>query len=142
MKALKELAEAREVYQKKIKEAGKSAVQEAAQAVFNAHPEINRIEWTQYTPYFNDGEPCTFSVHDVCFLGNEGNEEEVRWPEDREDVIKVTSGWGKDKKVLKAKAAEFAQLIADNEDLLETLGEGRVVISRKDGLSVEEIDHD
>lgn len=26
-------------------------------------PEVKCLTWTQYTPYFNDGEPCTFGVH-------------------------------------------------------------------------------
>lgn len=27
-------------------------------------PGIEWFEWTQYTPYFNDGEPCVFSIHE------------------------------------------------------------------------------
>lgn len=32
-----------------------------------SHPEITGIAWTQYTPYFNDGEPCVFSASDPYF---------------------------------------------------------------------------
>lgn len=32
------------------------------------YPEIRAFAWTQYAPYFNDGEPCVFSVHDLMFL--------------------------------------------------------------------------
>jgi hypothetical protein len=28
-----------------------------------AHPSIVAIRWTQYTPYFNDGDACVFSVY-------------------------------------------------------------------------------
>lgn len=28
---------------------------------------LARIKWTQYTPYFNDGESCEFSVNSVTF---------------------------------------------------------------------------
>jgi hypothetical protein len=31
------------------------------------NPNINSIVWSQYAPYFNDGEPCVFSVRDVVF---------------------------------------------------------------------------
>lgn len=27
---------------------------------------IKALYWTQYTPYFNDGEPCVFRVNDLC----------------------------------------------------------------------------
>ncbi len=32
---------------------------------FAAHPAVKSIAWTQYTPYFNDGDPCTFRVGEV-----------------------------------------------------------------------------
>lgn len=34
-------------------------------SVFEALPELEFITWTQYSPYFNDGDECTFSVHDL-----------------------------------------------------------------------------
>jgi len=39
----------------------------AAVATVLAHEEITGIAWTQYTPYFNDGEPCVFSVGEPDF---------------------------------------------------------------------------
>lgn len=39
---------------------------------------IKSISWTQYTPYFNDGEECTFSVKlDYSFEINGENTEEI-----------------------------------------------------------------
>lgn len=32
---------------------------------------VKAITWHQYTPYFNDGEPCEFSVYDMCVTSNE-----------------------------------------------------------------------
>lgn len=37
------------------------------QAVLD-QPLIARFGWWQYTPYFNDGDPCTFSAHSAWFL--------------------------------------------------------------------------
>lgn len=31
-------------------------------------PTIKAIGWSQYTPYFNDGEPCVFNVYTPWFL--------------------------------------------------------------------------
>jgi hypothetical protein len=31
------------------------------------------ISWEQYTPYFNDGEPCTFSVYDPQLVNADGD---------------------------------------------------------------------
>lgn len=32
---------------------------------------IKAVTWHQYTPYFNDGEPCEFSVYDMSVTNNE-----------------------------------------------------------------------
>jgi|SRR5277367_899324 len=32
-------------------------------------PTVTWFGWTQYTPYFNDGEPCIFSVHSGLAVG-------------------------------------------------------------------------
>jgi len=32
---------------------------------------VKAATWHQYTPYFNDGEPCEFSVHDLSVTSNE-----------------------------------------------------------------------
>jgi len=29
---------------------------------FKSNPAVKCMVWTQYTPYFNDGEPCTFRI--------------------------------------------------------------------------------
>lgn len=31
--------------------------------IFEKTDKIDSFSWTQYTPYFNDGDECTFSVH-------------------------------------------------------------------------------
>lgn len=33
---------------------------------------ISKIRWTQYTPYFNDGEACVFRVNDPVFYIDNG----------------------------------------------------------------------
>lgn len=30
---------------------------------FEAHPEVGAVEWGQWAPYFNDGDPCVFGIH-------------------------------------------------------------------------------
>ena len=44
------------------------------------------VSWNQYTPYFNDGEECTFSAH-VDYLMVDGN-----YDDEREDLKKVIYG--------------------------------------------------
>lgn len=44
-------------------------------AAFFEYPIVNTVEWTQYTPFFNDGDPCEFTVHNyLSFNGPEDDE--------------------------------------------------------------------
>lgn len=40
----------------------KDAFNEGALEMFGTHPEIVGFSWRQFTPYFNDGDECVFSV--------------------------------------------------------------------------------
>jgi hypothetical protein len=51
--------------------------------LFDKYPSVDTIRWHQYTPYFNDGDECTFSAHidslaindDEMYETSDGNEE-------------------------------------------------------------------
>lgn len=59
------LAQAKQI-KAQLAEALKPELAEQARAVF-ADERIRAIRWTQYTPYFNDGDPCIFRVNqDSC----------------------------------------------------------------------------
>jgi hypothetical protein len=51
-----------------MSEAAQPLVESAAQQLFEVCPEIESVYWTQYTPYFNDGDSCHFSVHEPYFV--------------------------------------------------------------------------
>lgn len=46
-----------------ISEAGKIAIGDVAKAFFERNPSVHGFRWTQYTPYWMDGEECEFSVN-------------------------------------------------------------------------------
>jgi hypothetical protein len=52
---------------KQYMEEAQAMFTEVTGAFFAANPEVKRIHWLQYTPYFNDGDECVFSVHDFCY---------------------------------------------------------------------------
>jgi hypothetical protein len=63
-KLFEELKEMKAQYDARLKRDGEAAVKEAFKELFDAYPEIRSVVWTQYTPYFNDGDTCEFSVHE------------------------------------------------------------------------------
>lgn len=62
---LKDLIASFESLQKNFMEQAQSALKVEFAKFFELYPEINVIQWTQYTPYFNDGDECTFRVNDI-----------------------------------------------------------------------------
>lgn len=54
IKAVNERAKAR----------GRDLLGKAFAAFFDRCPEVRAVVWTQYAPYFNDGDPCVFNVHE------------------------------------------------------------------------------
>lgn len=64
---LSEFEKVRDQYQKLISEKGKQLLAVLVAQMFDACPNIEAVGWEQYTPYFNDGEECVFSVCDRYF---------------------------------------------------------------------------
>lgn len=52
---------------------------------FTAVPEITAITWTQYTPYFNDGEACEFGVGEPNFYSKYDTETKSDDDEDEDE---------------------------------------------------------
>lgn len=83
---LKEAVAKIEEQKKKIaEEIGHPAFIQAFLKLKEAVPAINSVYWTQYTPHWNDGESCDFSVHDYYFTTK--LDEEVGFEPDYDDLF-------------------------------------------------------
>ena len=118
-------------FQKELTEFGKAALSEEFKKVFDAHPEIKAIRWTQYTPYFNDGETCEFSRHDL----------EVRLADTAEDEFE--SSWNAKTPKLKKAFSAVRPLERIDEEIFEAVfGDHCQVTATREGFEVEECEHD
>lgn len=52
-----------EEMQKKVAKMGADELHKAFLPLFDKNPKLESLTWTQYTPYFNDGDECVFSVN-------------------------------------------------------------------------------
>ncbi len=52
-----------DVLRKQLSEKVHANFHKMAKKLFNEYPELTSFGWTQYTPYFNDGEACQFNSH-------------------------------------------------------------------------------
>ena len=121
---------------------------------FDAAPEIALITWTQYTPYFNDGDTCTFCSGDVwCvphFSMEEYNNSRSRYAEEYDMEYDYGDNKFKDTvsperfielKDMRRKFINIINIIDDDMKLI--LWEDHVVVNiTKDGITTEEYDHD
>jgi hypothetical protein len=86
MKSLKEM---KENYEKALRAQGQQIMRGAIEEFFMLNPKVTGVAWTQYTPYFNDGEECVFGVNDPYFNFGEFDLSDV--PNYGDDL---ESGWG------------------------------------------------
>lgn len=133
-------------------------LQPILQAVLD-DPTIVEFGWRQYTPYFNDGEPCTFSAHGTWVrtdADEDADEDELEMWGHR-TLGKVsgarnpdTGKWedqpyeGPDEaRYDRCKALEKAVEGGHFEHvLLDAFGDHANITVRRDGIQVEFYDHD
>lgn len=122
MSSLQHLIEQTKLLKAKMQAEGQDALKEAFSSFFAAHPQARAIVWTQYTPYFNDGDACTFSVNEMelkvnasefaadvqKLLGFEPSEDEEDEDDEDEDENEYNSGDGS--------AASVIALLEDTKD--------------------------
>lgn len=145
------------VEQKPIEE-----LQPILQAVLD-DPTITEFGWRQYTPYFNDGDPCEFSVHGTWVRtvdDTDADEDELEmwghrslgkvtteWAENPENGRREKSGEtyeGPDRaRYDRCKALEKAVEGGRFEVvLLEAFGDHAEIKVRRDGIEIEFYEHD
>jgi len=152
----------------KMIEEGKKVLTEGFKAYLDKYPQVGSLTWSQYTPYFNDGDSCVFSRNDIYALPlakQEGDEDddEDDYPEGRHMFlldydIKEPPGeknrwtWkdrpykpvpGMTEEEVKQAAADLAlfEKIPD-EVFLDVFDDHVEVTVTRDGIDVEEYSHD
>jgi len=146
---------------KQIEAIGVDAIKPVADQVFAAIPSATAIGWTQYTPYFNDGEACVFGVNgpDICTKMISVNDDGEVITEEGEaldyldDYFDGTFSLAYDKfpnddvqrKAMQAELDDaFAPMAGIPDEIMRRVfGDGvRVIIFRNGTVKVDEYDHD
>jgi hypothetical protein len=163
---LAEINSMRSEFNKKIREEGEIAIKEEFKSIFESFPRLKAFRWVQYTPHFNDGEPCEFSVHDPLFavsgLQKEGGPEWDHAEDEDEDeegdiTLQFSDKWSfsyyGDKspgafnlptEEEQAQMKHISSILNDNEDIMQYVFDDGVQITvYRDGrVDVNEYDHD
>lgn len=120
---------------KEYMKAGKKAFGEESKTLFASHPKLKEFSWTQYTPYFNDGEPCTFSAHTYDpYLNGEDYWYEG---EDQERTVMTKGEFESARKDVREFLEQF-----DDDTLEHLFGDHVKVVVTKRGAKIHEYSHD
>lgn len=130
-------------------------------SVFEKFPSLSFLCWVQYTPYFNDGDACTFSgPYEVgCFFDREeiptkenwydidadpydGDEEAVMSDYARERAAERLRERGDDVRAQAALAVGEVMGLFGDEDLEQMFGDHAKVFVTRNGSFRVDYDHD
>jgi hypothetical protein len=140
---LRELARKREELQEALRQEGEKAVVDELRKLFEEFPALKKVGWHQYTPYFNDGDPCYFSVHEPTFKIGDDDE-----PSDYEGSI---WDWEYARRyrppdrdpLLNERMLEISRLWQQNPELFEAaFGDHARIVADRNGVHVEQYHHD
>lgn len=102
-----------------------------AKSFFVAVPEVTSVSWTQYTPYFMDGDACEFSVNELEFNTNSGNYSMYSMNRSNLSAEKI------------ALCKELQDMIYGQDDMmLDIFGDHVEIIMTPEGSDVNDYDHD
>lgn len=113
--------------------------------LFNSFPDLEAVVWTQYTPGWNDGEPCYFGVYDfyTAMKGDYDNDENYDdWRQALDDNGHPDGAldWP-DANKHPDLAKAIRQIMRLPEDFYEfTFGNGKMVIATKEGFETRDYD--
>jgi hypothetical protein len=136
--------------QKEIREKSASAFASGVAPLFASQPILQSFSWTQYTPYFNDGEQCEFSANtDYLHLeyvdGTSDDDFSLsshEWKLKRGGDYSGRAYTANEHNLAGAAVAEFLQQF-DQDTLKFMFGDHvRITVDRDGNVTTDEYDHE
>lgn len=121
-------------------------IHKAFKEFFKTTPEVKMIAWTQYTPYFMDGDECIFSVNEMYFCKKVIEVDNIYdLEDDEEEIVLEVPYWysEKPKNELDAKCQDFSNALHSAENFMQTtFGDHVTILATKKGFDIREYEHD
>ncbi len=145
---IKEFKYIQSEHKRMMSENAKNVFSDISKSIFEKNPGLESFAWSQYTPYFNDGETCRFSVNRDYYTIN-GSEETVDdWTLNNEKYsqqIDLSDYGFETLDQLRAAYNDINELMSifEDEDLEEMFGDHVEIVVKRDGnILIEDYDHD
>lgn len=141
-----------ENFKKKFQQKSRKTFHKLFKAFWKQHPNVKAVGWCQYTPYFNDGEPCEFGVHDKHILtpigyraaiddGAKGWNLEGFSPYDWEGKLQKNETISLEEYESAKRFLKYFSRISD-DTYYDLFGDHVSIIATRKGFEVSEYDHD
>ncbi len=142
---------------KEILQKSNEVFDEFSKEIFKKHSKLESFGWSQYTPYFNDGDTCVFSVNiDYLYINGEAADES-KWIS-KNNIVKYGS-WDRESKQYVGREEEpnpnyDDELVAchneivdflnsfDNDFYLSRFGDHVDITVTSSGVDIDECEHD
>ena len=134
-----------ESFKEEIRKEGEKLVKETLRQFFEDNPQVIKLRWTQYTPYFNDGDECVFGVCSpyVLMKEKENVKEEDLEGGDYDDGFLSEYDLKKDHPAISDDLKDLENLLnVAQESLKMAFGDHARITATKDKIDVEEYEHD
>lgn len=148
------LTERMEALKEELKTEFQAVFKEQAAILFEKYDWLKELSWTQYTPYFNDGDSCEFYVNDEVSINGCNIYGDKVYAESWSSVLFDESEAEEFAETVKdERREEFRQVelvagqlvgfLASNDEIaLMMFGDHAKVSIQRDGVYVEECEHD
>ena len=115
---------------------------------FEEYPELTLIKWSQFTPYFNDGDTCEFNINSFTVSNAKNSELVNTWGEydiskgpEPEDLILIEYLRNSKYELIK-EIEDFAQSELGEGIFKSVFGDHVIVTVTKDNITSEEYEHE
>jgi len=160
MKRYLELSQQLDAIKAEMSEIAKKSFEDGAKELFNNFSQLESFAWTQYTPHFNDGDPCSFGTDiDYCNIngiddcnGSNGNcikckKDIYRWNYSKtpKEEVKICTDCGGEAEYPMGPLADAVHSFLrafTYDDLEKMYGDGYKITVTREGISVNEYNHD
>lgn len=130
-----------------MRKTAKGAFEDAAIAVFEKHPNLDRFSWTQYTPYFNDGDECVFRAgtnYPAVVMKDDEFGEDADYHDFEDDDYYINKQPRESLSEGDLARLDVIELLSqfDEDTYKDVFGDHTRVVVTRDGIETEEYEHD
>lgn len=125
---LKLLVEEIDKLKQELTQKAQDGLMQCLKELFEMHPEVKKLQFTAYTPYWNDGDECTYWCNASSADINVSDDDE------EEDCPKVSQ---KVERIFRNALGTI-----DDDTWKEIVGDHALVIITPQGIDVQEYEHE